>query len=139
MNDLGAGAWSCERSSVDIIMSRIKPPSQLTLSTCIDSGMKAPTDHHQPASSELGRVRTALARLPAFYQRVPALRLRRLSVVDGVPGTGSGLSAGFGTIRSTSDVAFRVSILGERSRRPPPMMFRNPVTGPAATPGCGTA
>ncbi len=93
-------------------MSRIGPPSQLTLSTYINSGMNAPTDHHLTAA-EVSRIRTALTRLPAFYQRMLALHLHRLSFVDGVPGVGSGLTAGLGTTRSTSDVTIRASIFDE--------------------------
>ncbi len=103
---------SAERNDVDTIMSRIGPPSQLTLSTYIDSGMTAPTDHHLTAA-EVSRVRATLARLPLFYRRMLVLHLHRLSFVDGVAGVGSGLTARLGKTRSASDVTFRASLFGE--------------------------
>ena len=94
------------------ILSKIGPPSQSTLNTFIDSGMQAPTDHHL-TSTEIAELRAAITRLPRLYQRVLAQHLRHLSVVDGIPGEGTGLTAPADKFRRLYDITFRASLLIE--------------------------
>lgn len=91
--------------------SRIGPPSAELVKSLIDQAI-APTDHPLSAR-ERQQITAAFAALPPLQRRVLQERLRRVSVVDGLPMTGTTMRVDGHPSSPLFDITIRASVLQE--------------------------
>lgn len=93
------------------ILSRAGAPSQRTLDVFAGAGMKE-VRGHSLTPEERSKVERALDALPELNQRVLEKHLHTLGFVDGIPGSGTGLTSPSDT-SDQFDITLRASIINE--------------------------
>ena len=93
------------------LASRVAPAEREVIERFAAAGMRG-VRQHELTPAERQRIENALASLPALHRLVLEKRLRRLSFVDGIPGSGSGL---FSMVPGTGqfDITLHASLLDE--------------------------
>jgi hypothetical protein len=100
-----------EAAGVDVLMARVGPPSHRAIKEFKKAGMKDVKPHILTAP-ERAKVELALASLPTLTKEVLEKKLHQLSLVDGIPGTGTGLTS-VDAKTGLYDITLRASILDE--------------------------
>ncbi len=100
-----------ETAGVEALMARVGPPSHLAIKEFKKAGMEA-AKPHTLTPSERAQVESVLASLPRLNRRVLEKKLHYLAFVDGIPGTGTGLTSQDAKT-GLYDITLRANILGE--------------------------
>jgi hypothetical protein len=100
-----------EAAGIEVLMGRVGPPSQLAIKEFKNAGMEDVKPHILTAL-ERAKVEAALTSLPALSKQVLEKKLHQLAFVDGIPGTGTGLTSPDAKT-GLYDITLRASILDE--------------------------
>jgi hypothetical protein len=100
-----------EVTGVEVLMTRVGPPSPLALDEFKKAGM-GDVRAHTLTATERVKMEAALASLPALNRRVLEKKLHSLAFVDGVPGEGTGLTSP-DAHTGLYDITLRTSLLDE--------------------------
>jgi hypothetical protein len=98
-------------AGVEVLMGRVGPPSRLAIKEFKKAGMEE-VEPHILTTLERAKVEAALASLPTLSKRVLEKKLHQLAFVDGIPGTGTGLTSPDAKT-GLYDITLRASILDE--------------------------
>jgi hypothetical protein len=100
-----------EVAGIAVLMARVGPPSQLATKEFKNAGMED-VKPHILTTLERAKVEAALTSLPTLSKQVLEKKLHRLAFVDGIPGTGTGLTSPDAKT-GLYDITLRASILDE--------------------------